>query len=149
MIERELEAKIVAEIADVITERPVIGVWEAALTGKVKTRPRSCIEVSVKPRSCDGWGSDARTFQVTVSIEAAQEDDATMGTGPADYAAIVEDIFENWQSADDSQTAEALSVDGFEAQGFNFSDGGDCGLDQQAATWFALIQCEVKGIKSK
>ena len=144
LLEQLIEAKICAALSAVITTRPVVGFWQPALEGTVKTRPRSCVEVTVKPRSCDGWGSDVRTFRVTISIEAAGEDDATGSTIPADYAAAV-GVLEQWQGEDDATTAAALSVSGFEAQGFNFADGGDCGLDQQAAVWFAVLQCEIKG----
>lgn len=145
MIEQLLEAKIMASLAEVITARPVIGFWQALAEGLVKERPRSCVEVTVKPRSCEGWGSDIRTFRAVISIEAAGEDDATGATIPADYAAAV-GVLEGWQGSDTEATSTALSVAGFEAQGFTFADGGDCGFDLQTAVWFAVLQCEIKGV---
>lgn len=146
LLEQLIEAKICAAIAEKITTRPVIGFWQPFPEGEVKSRPRSCVEITVRPRACDGWGSDIRSFRVTISVEAAGEDDATGATIPADYAAVVE-VLEQWQGEDNETTAEALSVDGFDAQGFNFDDGGDCGLDTQTAVWFALLNCEIKGCK--
>ena len=145
-LEQLIEAKICAALETVITTRPVIGFWQPALEGEVKERPRSCIEVTVKPRGSDGWGSGVRSFRVVISIEAAGETDATGATIPADYAAVV-GVLETWQSDDSEATSDALSVDGFEAQGFNFDDGGECGLDTQTAVWFALLHCEIKGCK--
>lgn len=144
LLEQLIEAKICAALAAVITARPVVGFWQPAPEGEVKSRPRSCLEVTVKPRACEGWGSDIRAFRVVIAIESAGEDDATGATIPADYAAAV-GVLEKWQGEDNDATATALSVSGFDAQGFNFADGGDCGLDPQTAVWFAVIQCEIKG----
>lgn len=143
-LEQLLEAKIVAALAALITARPVVGFWQPAAAGSEKTFPLSCVEVTVKPRSCDGWGSDIRTFRVTVAVQAAVEEDPTGATLPADYAAAV-GLFETWQGSNSDATATALSVTGFNAQGFTFTDGGDCGFDQQSLVWFATIQCEITG----
>lgn len=145
-LEQLIEAKLMAAFAAVVTARPVVGFWQPASSGTEKDRARSCVSVTVKPRSSDGWGSVIRSFQFTVSIEAAQEDDKTGSTIPADYAAIV-GVMEGWQSNDNAETATDLTVTGFTADAFNFSDGGDCGYDATLSVWFATIQGEIKGCR--
>lgn len=143
-IERLVEAKIVAALAVVVTNRPVVGFWQKAAAGTQKIIPRSCVEVTVKPRSCDGWGSDIRQLSVVIAILAGYEDNPTAVNIIDDFEAVM-DVLEAWCSADNAETAAALSVPGFDAQGFTLEDGGDSGLDPQSAQWFATEQCTIMG----
>lgn len=142
-IERLLEAQIVAALAAVITDRPVIGFWQPAEDGGVKASDRTCVEVRVQPRSAEGYESDILTFPVVIAIQAAVEDDPAGSRLPAAYEAALT-VTDAWDSDDDA-AALALSVDAIFRCDAVMPAGGDCGFDDAVGAWFITIQFMVRG----
>lgn len=144
LLEQLIEAKICAALSAVVTGLPVIGFWQPAAAGTVKDRPRSCIDVTVKPRSCEGWGSDVLNLRAVVSIESANDDDPT----GAILSAAVEKtlgVVAAWDTDDDAAAAALNITSIFRCDAVMFAPGGDCGLDDAQGVRFASVMVDIAG----
>ncbi len=143
-LERLIEAKIVAALETAVTDRGVIGFWQAAAAGRVKHLAGSLCAVRVTPRESEGWDSRNVTLHVFINVRGAAEDDPTGALVAAASEAAV-GVFGAWDTDDDAAAA-ALDIDNlFRCDAVSFAPGGDCGYDEQVSAWFAMWAVNIKG----
>lgn len=142
-IERLVENKIGEKIA-AQTSRPVISFWSSTPEGLTKETARTCFEVRVLPRESEGYSSRQITLTCAVSVVASTEDDAT-GHHLTSMVETLMGVIGTW-CMDDDAAAAALDIDGvFRCDGVKFATGGDCGYDEQRASWYAMMAVEIVG----
>lgn len=143
-LERLLEAQIVTALEAVISDRPVIGFWQAVSDGLVKTVGGSTVAVRMQPRESVGWDARNVTMHLLVNIKGASEDDPTGAAMVAAFEAAL-GVFGEWDTDDDAAAA-ALDVTGlFRCDAVMFAPGSDCGWDEASGAWFAVLAIDIKG----
>lgn len=142
-IERLVENKIGERIASQ-TNRAIILFWSSVPEGLTKESARTCYEVRMLPRESEGYSSRMITLTCVVSVVASTEDDAT-GRHLTSMVETLMGVIGAW-CMDDDEAAAALDIDGvFRCDGVKFAPGGDCGYDEQRASWYATMAVEIVG----
>lgn len=143
-LERLIEGKMLEALSVAVTDRPVIGFWQAVAEGRVKHASGSLCAVRVVPRENEAWDSHQVTLTAFIVLRGAAEDDPTGGLVAAASEAAV-GVFGAWDTNDDAAAA-GLDIDGlFRCDAVSFAPGGDCGYDEQSASWFVQWAIQVKG----
>lgn len=142
-IERLTEVNIGAAIR-AVTTRHVELFWSPTDEGLSKESARTCFEVRVLPRESEGYSSRQITLRAVLSVIASREDDAT-GTHMTEMFEALLGIIGDWDKDNDASAA-ALDIAGvFRCDGVMFGSGGDCGYDEQRASWYATMAVEIVG----
>jgi hypothetical protein len=142
-IERLTEANIGAAIR-AVTTRHVELFWSPTDEGLSKESARTCFEVRVLPRESEGYSSRQITLRAVLSVIASREDDATGAHMTEMFEALL-GIIGDWDKDNDASAA-ALDIAGvFRCDGVMFGSGGDCGYDEQRASWYATMAVEIVG----
>ena len=143
-IEAQVEALIVAACTGVCTDLNVVGFWDAAAEGTVKTNPRSAVSVRITPRANDTWGLPVVTLHASVSVLMDQAEDPTGALMIAAFASLSA-LLAGWQKDEEAASAALSIADVFRADAVLFADGGDCGYDETTGAWYATIMLDIKG----
>jgi hypothetical protein len=142
-IERLTEANIGAAIR-AVTTRHVELFWSPTDEGLSKESARTCFEVRVLPRESEGYSSRQITLRAVLAVIASREDDATGAHMTEMFEALL-GIIGGWDKDNDASAA-ALDIAGvFRCDGVMFGSGGDCGYDEQRASWYATMAVEIVG----
>ena len=142
-IERLTEVNIGAAIR-AVTTRHVELFWSPTDEGLSKESARTCFEVRVLPRESEGYSSRQITLRAVLSVIASREDDATGAHMTEMFEALL-GIIGGWDKDNDASAA-ALDIAGvFRCDGVMFGSGGDCGYDEQRASWYATMAVEIVG----
>ena len=142
-VERLIEANIGAAIS-ALTSRHVELFWTPALEGLTKEAARTCFVVRVLPRESEGYSSRNITLSAALSVVASREDDET----GAHLTEMFEDLLGlvgTWDMDSDAAAAALDIADTFRCDGVMFAAGGDCGYDEQKASWYASVEVEIVG----
>jgi len=142
-LEKAVESAVVSALSTVVTDRPVSGFWSPILVDESNLDAKTCVEVTCSPR-VGSWGSDIVSFQVEILCMSSVENDLT-GTRLSSAFCSIVNLLAGWNS-DEQAAADALSIDGFNAQGVMISGGDKPGADDALEVWFATVQIEIKGV---
>ncbi len=144
LLEADVEARLTAACTAVSPGLQVVGFWDVASEGAVKTNPRSVIRVRVMPRENETWGLPVATLHAEVSIICDQAEDPTGALTIAAFKAVSA-VFAAWQK-DEAAASAALSLaNAFRADAVLFAAGGECGYDDKNGAWYVTIMLDIKG----
>lgn len=144
LLEADVEALLTAACTAASPGLQVVGFWDVASEGAVKTNPRSAVGVCVMPRENETWGLPKVTLHAAVRIICDQAEDPTGSLTIAAFKAVSA-VFAAWQKDEDAASAALSLANVFRADAVLFAAGGDCGYNDEKGAWYATIMLDIKG----
>jgi hypothetical protein len=144
-LEQQIEEIIRAAVQTAVgSSVSVIGWRQPSLAGTVKAASLTRILVKILPRSNLGFGSSIVNFDAQVHVQVTAHDSPD-GDLLTDLEGKTIALLEAWNRTPETMQA-ALSIENvFSADGFIFTQGGDCDFDQSTLLWYSSIPIQIKG----
>jgi len=139
MIEQLLEKKIIDAISTALgdTDIQIIGAWQAATEGEVKSLEDGTaggyLTVRMQPRTYETPTIPTAQIPCTISLVMRAEVDAD-GQSYLGVTSKVSTVLQEWQNSIDAAVS-TFELDGkFSCAGFQLT-GGDAGIDKASGVW--------------
>lgn len=149
LIEREVEAKLISEIArlPIMAEMEIVGARQPSSEGLVKgeqeTSRSGVIAVSTGYRSHDNFSLTPITLNVSVAITTRVEMDAT-GSRHEEVLEALTELLSMWHRKGEVMS-EALSTDRFFAGELRLEGGSGKQYDSTRSAWVESVSFSIRG----
>lgn len=154
MIAKDLEAKIIAAIADKfaaidgLPAHQIIGVWQPSIAGAVKNEEDpatvAMIAVAISTASHGTYTAPDVSFRGAVGLTVKIESDPT-GSALVQFAEPIEDLFKAWQSDTYQQAFTALDLDNLSVDEISIGDAQPPAIDTRRGTVSLAFPFSISG----
>jgi len=140
MFEQDLEENLVSIFDDIVTTLPVYG-----MTVPSETRDLSNVLVKVAPHVRRSINNPICDCSVEIQITVAKTEDRDTDS-ISSVSGVVIDQLSDW--ADDlDTTCDALTVDSFRVDGYQYMGGEPIAYDGGQMVWFQVLKIQLSGVK--